>query len=82
MSNVRWNKVFQLWLLSWWTVFLISFVDALLMLWFFGASNIGALDDLTYWQLYWLNLGVLQPIGTAVGLQSTMKPKMKEAGLL
>ena len=52
----------------WISMFLISFLDALLFLVFFELSGVESLAEIGYWSLYWLSLAALQPVMSAVAL--------------
>jgi len=57
---------------SWVYLLLMSLLDAWLIGLFFDASNVATLEALGYWQLFWLNLAVLMPIGTGLGLHAVV----------
>ena len=66
-----------LWIGNWMVIFIIAFWDAALMMWFLDASNVAALA-LGYWQLYWISLAIMMPVGTMVGLGISTSQKLKQ----
>lgn len=54
--------------IAWGLTLLLSLIDAFLVGVFAGWGNIEWLQDQTFGTLYWLNVAVMMPVGTAVNL--------------
>lgn len=64
--------------ICWITILVIGLWDAVLISLFLNWSGVTFLASLSYWQVFWLNVAAMMPVGTIIGVFNAMKPSVEE----